>query len=274
MLKPTSTDKYAQRFYERPVVSFYRQEGGIGNGQLFALVNVISGNRSAPLSKIRDSNANANRVYGIIDRDVTNSELYATGFTKTVVDLDDSKLVNLETALGSSATENKKKDAIQLMLGKAAVGNNALVTAKSGWYYPLTRFNGEKDVKYNKGMGESTVIDSMLYTTVYNPDKQYGTPASCSARVAGGSERQLYCLPYGVCMDATSKTGTGGFIPAGQGIQELAIGAFNENNTNIKALVSTTTLADRIKASNRVDSTGGDASAAEYLFSEDRKSVV
>lgn len=268
LLKPTSTDKYAQRFYERPVVSFYRQEGGIGNGQLFALVNVISGNRSAPLSKIRDSNANANRVYGIIDRDVTNSELYATGFTKTVVDLDDSKLVNLETALGSSATENKKKDAIQLMLGKAAVGNNALVTAKSGWYYPLTRFNGEKDVKYNKGMGESTVIDSMLYTTVYNPDKQYGTPASCSARVAGGSERQLYCLPYGVCMDATSKTGTGGFIPAGQGIQELAIGAFNENNTNIKALVSTTTLADRIKASNRVDSTGGDASAAEYLFSE------
>lgn len=38
-----SNSKYAYRFYDRPVVSFYRSEGGDNNGNLFALVNVVSG---------------------------------------------------------------------------------------------------------------------------------------------------------------------------------------------------------------------------------------
>src|SRR5690606_41347503 len=70
----------------------------------------------------------------------------------------------------------------------------------------------------------------------------------------GGSERQIYCLPYGVCMEDTSISGTGGFVPAGQGIQELALGAYNADNTDVKVLIGTTTIADRDRKSTRLNS--------------------
>lgn len=279
--------KYAYRFYERPVVSFYRNEGISGqtvtnNGKLFALINVISGNRSAPLSTLRNTNDYANRVYGVIDNDVTSADLYKDGFTPTVKDLTEGSLVNLATTLGTEPSADQKNTAkIEMIKG-----------SKLGWYYPLTRFDGYNNVRHNKGVGDSAVINNLLYTTVYNPDKQYGTVASCAAKIAGGSERQLYCLPYGICMDASSISGTGGYIPAGQGIQELTLGAFNKNNTDIKVLIGTTTLSDRITAAKRAgygsDGTkntsnvkdlypgeqvrptqiGGDGTASEFLFNE------
>lgn len=251
-------DNFAYRFYERPIISFYRRESGPDNGKLFGLVNVVSGNRSAPLSKLRDNNTYANRVYGIIDTDLTRSDLYTTS-TFNTQDITETDLTNLSTALGNTPTEAVKNTA------KAGM----IAGTKKGWYYPLTRFDGKTNVKYNKSLGDSAVINSLLFTTVYNPDKQYGSVNSCTAKIRGGSERQLYCLPYGVCMDATSITGTGGFIPAGQGIQELTLGAFNKDNTNLKVLVGTTTLSERIKADNRVNYLGGgDGSASEYIFNE------
>jgi len=274
------------RFYERPVISFYRNEGiageTVGNaGQIFAMINVISGNRSAPLSKLRTNNSYANRVYGIIDNDVTQRTLYDSSFSTTVSNLTESDLINLTSTLGNTPTAQTKQDT-----------KNILVRGtKRGWYYPLTRFEGYQNVKYNKGVGDSVVINSLLYTTVYNPDKLYGTTNSCSAQIQGGSERQLYCLPYGICTDESSVTGTGGYVPAGQGIQELTLGAFNKNNTDIKVLIGTTTVNERVDPNNRtkygadtvkdgsdikntnydngqVTQTGGDGSAVEYLFNE------
>lgn len=290
--------KLAYRFYESPVVSFFRREGGPDNGKLFAMVNVISGNRSAPLSILRDNNAYANRVYGIIDNDVTHADLFKSGFTKTINNLTEAKLVNLGDKLPTIAQatdatrKTEKEKAIASMIGKAQSGGTAAVPAsKNGWYYPLTRFDGYNNVRYNKGIGNSVVINNLLYTSVYNPDKIYGNTASCTAKITGGSERQIYCLPYGVCMEDTSISGTGGFVPAGQGIQELALGAYNADNTDVKVLIGTTTIADRIEAANRAkygkDSVkdesnikdlysgtdkatqdNGDGSAVEYLFNE------
>ncbi|MBE8608267.1 PilC/PilY family type IV pilus protein [Psychrobacter aquimaris] len=279
--------KYAYRFYDRPIVSFYRNEGISGqtianNGKLFALVNVISGNRSAPLSTLRNNNDYANRVYGIIDTDITNADLYKSGFTPVTQNLTEGELVNLATTLGASPSEAQKN----------AAKVNMIKGSKQGWYYPLTRFDGYNNVRHNKGVGDSAVINNLLYTTVYNPDKQYGTVASCAAKISGGSERQLYCLPYGVCMDSTSVSGTGGYIPAGQGIQELTLGAYDKDNTDVKILIGTTTITDRIEAANRAgygldgiknDSNikdlypgepsrptqaTGDGTAAEFLFNE------
>jgi type IV pilus assembly protein PilY1 len=279
--------KYAYRFYDRPIVSFYRNEGISGqtianNGKLFALVNVISGNRSAPLSTLRNNNDYANRVYGIIDTDITNADLYKSGFTPVAQNLTEGELVNLATTLGASPSEAQKN----------AAKVNMIKGSKQGWYYPLTRFDGYNNVRHNKGVGDSAVINNLLYTTVYNPDKQYGTVASCAAKISGGSERQLYCLPYGVCMDSTSVSGTGGYIPAGQGIQELTLGAYDKDNTDVKILIGTTTITDRIEAANRAgygldgiknDSNikdlypgepsrptqaTGDGTAAEFLFNE------
>jgi type IV pilus assembly protein PilY1 len=157
-----------------------------------------------------------------------------------------------------------KKDAITAVKGK------------QGWYYPLTRFDGYSGVKYTKGVGRSEVINNFLYTTTYNPDMSYGAAAACSAKVTGGSERQLYCLPYGVCLKESknssgaatdeydaSKNGTGGFVRAGQGIQELTLGPRSATLGNQRLLIGTQTLKDR--ASGRVDFGNDDG---KHLFGQ------
>ncbi len=245
--------RYNHRFYERPVVSFYRNSGG----SLFALVNVISGDRSSPLSKIRDLNK-SDRLYGIIDSDVTKADniFYASNFTttgtvngQTVANLvgdstATSNLLELPSAIGdltdTGFTAVQKTAAITTLQG----------TTKNGWYIPLTSFDGFGNVRYTKGIGKSEVIDSFLYTTAYNPDMSYGTVDSCSAKIVGGSERQLYCLPYGICNDATSKNGLGGFVRAGKGIQELTLGPRSSTLSNQRLLIGTRTIADR--ANDRV----------------------
>ena len=245
-----SNTKYNYRFYERPTVSFYRNDS---SNSLFALVNAISGDRSSPLSKIRD-NTKADRLYGIIDSDVTKLDnvFYASNFTtagttggQTINDLADSSLAELPSAIGTLT-------AAGYTLAQKNVTINSLKDGtKKGWYYPLTRFDGYGNVRYSKGIGKSEVVDSFIYTTVYNPDMSYGATDSCSAKVTGGSERQLYCLPYGICTDDKSKNGTGGFVRAGKGIQELTLGPRSSTLSNQRLLIGTRTLAER--ATDRVD---------------------
>lgn len=250
-----SDAKYNHRFYERPAVSFYRNPT---TSNLFALVNVISGDRSSPLSKIRDL-TKADRLYGIMDIDVTKADniFYANNFTNAnnangqkVVDLTAnssaaSNLAELPTAIGTLSatgyTLAQKNAAISTLQG----------TTKNGWYIPLTTFDGYGNVRYSKGVGKSEVIDSFLYTTVYNPDMSYGTVDACSAKITGGSERQLYCLPYGICTDPASKNGLGGFVRAGKGIQELTLGPRSSTLSNQRLLIGTRTLTER--ANDRVN---------------------
>jgi len=106
-------------------------------------------------------------------------------------------------------------------------------------------------VRYSKGIGKSEVVDSFIYTTVYNPDMSYGATDSCSAKVTGGSERQLYCLPYGICTDEASKNGTAGYVKAGKGIQELTLGPRSSSLSNQRLLIGTRTLTER--ANDRVN---------------------
>lgn len=262
--------KYNHRFYERPAVSFYRGDSSFNNSRLFAVVNVISGDRSSPLSKIRASDTYADRLYGIMDTDVTlaDSILYADDFTtrkestatdapkvQKVVDLTANTTASSDLLALPTVTED-----YTLATKRSAITS---VKGKRGWYYPLTRFDGFNQVKYTKGVGKSEVINSFLYTTVYNPDMNYGVTESCSAKITGGSERQLYCLPYGICLKettdsagaaideyATSKNGTAGFARAGQGIQELTLGPRSSTLSNQRLLIGTQTITDR--ASNRV----------------------
>ncbi|MFP3458618.1 hypothetical protein R0J89_20425, partial [Psychrobacter sp. SIMBA_152] len=46
-------------------------------------------------------------------------------------------------------------------------------------------------------------------------------------------------------LDDTSKNGTGGFVRAGQGIQELTLGPRSSTLTNQRLLIGTQTLAER-----------------------------
>ena len=251
----TGTEKkFNHRFYERPSVSFYRNPT---SNTLFALVNVISGDRSSPLSKIRDI-SKADRLYGIIDSDVTkqNDVFYANNFTNPNTP-NGQKVANLvaNNTASSNLLELPSTIGTMAATGYTAAQKSAVITTlqgttKQGWYYPLTRFDGFGNVRYTKGFGKSEVIDSFLYATVYNPDMSYGSGDACSARITGGSERQLYCLPYGICMDPNSKNGTGGFARAGKGLQGLTLGPRSSTNTNQRLLIGTQTLTER--AANRV----------------------
>ncbi|ALF59954.1 hypothetical protein [Psychrobacter urativorans] len=231
----TVTNPIAYRFYNRPIVSFYQDK----SNSLFALINIASGDRSSPLSKHRTDIKQANRLYGIIDSDVTREDiLTAEPSTLKIKELNSS--TDLVELGGDKLTANTE-------VAKLALTQPMKDKSKHGWYYPLTRFNGFEKVPHIKAMGDYRVINNYLYVSVYDPNMAYSKKNICEAQVLGGSEHQLYCLPYGVCMDKdnTSKTGTGGFISAGEGIQELSLGAVNSANLNTTVLLGTRTLSER-----------------------------
>ena len=238
------------RFYNRPVVSFYRDK----NSSIFALVNIASGDRSSPLAKRRDTKALANRLYGIIDTDITRTDLLETSVTSSlnIKDLnEDDDLIELG---GSQLAGNTKVEKAAMIEELSVIDSSK---DKRGWYYPLTRFAGFENVPHVKSMGDYSVMNNYLFMSVYDPNMSYGSNSVCEAQTLGGSEQQMYCLPYGVCMDDTSVTGTGGFIPAGKGIQELTLGAVNSDNTNTTVLIGTKSLSDR---ANDLVSYGNDSS--------------
>lgn len=249
--------KYTHRFYERPVVSFYRGDSTFNDSRLYAVVNVASGDRSSPLSTIRSDNKYADRLYGIFDTDITLADdlLYASDFeSKKVGETLVQKVKNLTATTEATSDLVKLPIATSTTAAAAKVANEdsiQQVKTKRGWYYPLTRFDGYDNVKYTKAVGRAEVIDGFLYTTLYNPDMNYSDPKSCAAKVAGGSERQLYCLPYGVCPNPKSYNGTAGFMRAGQGIQELTLGPRSSSKANQRLLIGTRTLQERLN--NRVD---------------------
>lgn len=281
-VRGNTTKGLSYRFYNRPVVSFYKD---IQN-KIFALVNVASGDRSSPLSKRRDTQNIANRLYGIIDTDVTHADILnldddgKANARLTLKNLDEDDLKQLGGANLTTATSNANLIGTYCKPEKDADGNDKLTTdggfvysnlckqklglltdmiigtgnsKKHGWYYPLTRFAGFENVSDVKAMGDYRVINNYLYMSVYDPNMAYGEDNTCNAQTLGGSEYQLYCLPYGVCMDDTSITGTGGFTPAGKGIQELSLGAVNKNNLNATVLLGTRTLNERALEDSRFE---------------------
>ncbi|QPT43320.1 PilC/PilY family type IV pilus protein [Moraxella osloensis] len=240
------------RFYNKPSVSFYKPSGYTVR---MAVVNIASGDRSNPLSRDRDINT-ADRVFGIFDRDIARQDLY--GDDKKITDplktseltMDNLATLPFDNLTSTSGTKLTKADAISAM--KAGT--------YQGWNYPLTYFDGYGNVKYVKSVGDGLSIGNIYYMTAYSPEMAYDTNvSSCSAQVIGGSERQMYCLPWGVCEQKAGTTadnstnGMGGYIRAGKGIQELTLGAYSKEKTNIQMLIGNQTLKEIIDKSNRSD---------------------
>lgn len=244
--------KYVRRFYEKPVLSVYRTDGFNGNKR-FVLVNAITGDRSNPTSTMRTTSEQADRIYGVLDVDIgkPNSEFYGSSVANlSVKNVEDNQMVNL-TGITTQALKESR-------LASVKDPNN------HGWYYPLTYFDGWANVKYTKGVGKSEVIGSLLYSAVYNPDMDYnGNVGACAASVTGGSEYQMYCLPFGICMNETSLNGRGGYLPAGQGISELTLGPLDSSQTGRtkRVLISNVTVDGRVGGDgtqNRKDYNSGD----------------
>lgn len=234
------------RFYTQPSVSFFQPKEL--NGQRIAIINIASGDRSSPLSRNRNDLSEANRVFGIIDRDIVNQNLYGDTMTLVASELTLDKLASLPfdkvtTPTGTTPAVAKTKAGVIQAMSSGVF---------QGWSYPLTYFDGYSNIKHVKSMGTGLATGGIYYMTAYSPEMKYDTTINtCSAQVVGGSERQLYCLPWGICDAEESKNGTGGFVRAGKGIQELALGSFSKDFINVQVLVGNQTFAEQTMADNR-----------------------
>lgn len=197
------------RFYEAPTVTIHDQ-----GANTFMLVGIAAGNRSTPLDvfpiKGRDgmSPANAltdrlvNNVYGIMDRDFIKKNLFTeaknddgTAFALTTED------INLKTL---------QKDPQKELTGKIPTAFFG-ASAKNGWYRSLSSdstgaelADGSFRVKGGlKAFEEPIAITGNLLVPVYDPQGTGIAPQNpCLPRVVGETDRQLYCLPFGVCLNS------------------------------------------------------------------------
>lgn len=270
------------RFYEAPVVSFYTNPD---DAQRFAVINLASGDRSSPLSRRRDL-GDANRVYGIIDRDiasvrVTNAHITADALMSK--DLDNSRLQKMDTKEIETRNEAYRETLIKSMRDKkpnekreVRVGSSIItlpVYDKMGWYYDMIRYDGRIDVKNLKAVGPGMVTGGVYYNSVYSPDFQYGNAGQCEARTVGATERQMYCMPWGVCpTDAPhkpSKNGTLGYAPAGIGIQELTTVPYTseaDKTTNLRTFLSIQTVQERAEMANKTKTPSHGVGGADGRF--------
>ncbi|WP_298972176.1 PilC/PilY family type IV pilus protein [uncultured Psychrobacter sp.] len=241
------------RFYAQPSVSFFLPEGA--NGERIAVVNIASGDRSSPLSRHRNNLTEANRLFGIIDRDIVDQNLYGDALTLSASELTLDKLALLpfdQVTIPATPTTPGAPAPAPTTSTKANVINAIQRGVFQGWSYPLTYFDAYANIKHVKSMGNGLAMGGIYYLTAYSPEMQYDTTVNtCSAQVVGGSERQLYCLPWGICEESTSKNGIGGFVRAGKGIQELALGSFSADFTNVQVLIGNQTFSEQLNFDNR-----------------------
>lgn len=270
------------RFYEAPVVSFYTNPD---DAQRFAVINLASGDRSSPLSRRRDL-GDANRIYGIIDRDiasarVTNALIGVDALMSK--DLNNSHLQKMDTKKIEKNNEAYRQKLIKPMRDKkpnakkeVRVGDSTItlpVYDKMGWYYDMIRYDGRIDVKNLKAVGPGMVTGGVYYNSVYSPDFQYGNAGQCEARTVGATERQMYCMPWGVCpTDAPnkpSKNGTLGYAPAGIGIQELTTVPYTseaDKTTNLRTFLSIQTVQERAEMANKTKTPSHGVGGADGRF--------
>lgn len=240
------TEGLQRRFYGQPSVSFYKDQS-----VLFALVNIASGDRSNPISRLRNTiPSQSDRLFGIIDRDIASPGLYGKDamITLATKDLNSDNLIELPfNQSNTSATKAGVKSPMR-----------PNVATSQGWFYPLNQFDGNSKVKNVKSMGDGMAIGGLYYMTAYSPEMKYDDTSGCAAQIVGGSERQIYCLPYGICEQEGATTdkssnGTGGFVRAGKGIQELAFGAFNPANPTTRIMLGTQSFSELVNSDNRLE---------------------
>ena len=255
VLNASSGQTLPYRFYERPIVSFYTSP----YQEIFASVTIASGDRSTPLSMLRNTE-NPNYLFNLFDYDIAQPSIFgytATDLTTKDKTVDD--LVSLPFNENNELKDITNRKTLLQTIAKGAYNDDKqrYIYDYAGWRYPLTYFDGYSGVEGVKSVGEPLVYGSRLYTTAYSPEMVYDQADNCSARVVGGSERQLYCMPYGVCADSESTDGTAGYTRAGKGIQELALGAYSKDQRDVKMLIGPQSLADQVKIANRNNSNSG-----------------
>lgn len=191
------TNGDAPRFYQAPTITIH-DEGD----ETFILVAIASGDRSTPLdvapSKGRETikpfnpltGRPTNKVFGLIDRDFISRDLYKDTYSLKSKDITLAKL---------------QKDP-QNLASYTAVKNVFFGGGKEGWYRSLSSDYLGNEVTSRTPGGvkafeeEPIAIKGNLFVPVYDPEGTGVEEADpCQPRIVGESDRQQYCLPYGVC---------------------------------------------------------------------------
>lgn len=199
------TNGDAPRFYQPPTITIH-DEGS----ETFILVAIASGDRSTPLdvapSKGRESikpfdplqNRPTNKVYGLIDRDFVERDLYKSTYT---------------TFKSKDITLNQLQKNPQTLPSFIAVKNTFFGgSSKHGWYRSLSSDYLGNEVASRTPGGvkafeeEPIAIKDNLFIPVYDPEGTGVEDADpCQPRIIGESNRQQYCLPYGTCYKEGNK---------------------------------------------------------------------
>lgn len=186
------------RFYQPPTLTKHSN-----GGSSFILVGIASGDRSTPLDVSptigREGMLPAsiltgrltNKVYGIIDRDFIKNNLITGAPTLKTKDL---TLANLQ---------------VNPQIQSGDITSLFSASGKQGWYRSLSSNYSGVEVTGRTAGGikafeeEPIALKNNLFIPVYDPEGTGVEPLdSCSTRIIGESNRQQYCLPFGVCLNA------------------------------------------------------------------------
>lgn len=198
------------RFYEAPTVTIHDQ-----GATTFMLIGIAAGNRSTPLDVYpiigRDgmSPTNAlndrlvNNVYGIIDRDFIKRNLF------TEANNSDGTAFTLSTQNINLSTLQKDPQTLSGNIPSLFIGTST--TIKNGWYRSLSSNSAGTERADNsfritggmKAFEEPIALTGNLIVPVYDPQGTGIAPQNpCLPRVVGETNRQRYCLPFGVCLNS------------------------------------------------------------------------
>ncbi|KAB0654427.1 VWA domain-containing protein [Acinetobacter bohemicus] len=191
------------RFYEAPTVTIHDQ-----GATTFMLIGIAAGNRSTPLDVYpiigRDGMSPAtalndrlvNNVYGIIDRDFIKRDLITGNPSITTQNID-------------LRTLQKDPQTLSGNIPSLFIGTST--TIKNGWYRSLSSNsvgteradNSFRIIGGMKAFEEPIALTGNLIVPVYDPQGTGIAPQNpCLPRVVGETNRQRYCLPFGVCLNS------------------------------------------------------------------------
>lgn len=197
------------RFYEAPTVTIHDQ-----GATTFMLIGIAAGNRSTPLDVYpiigRDGMSPStalndrlvNNVYGIIDRDFIKRNLF------TEVNNSDGTTFSLSTQNINLSTLQKDPQKLSGNIPSLFIGTSA---TKNGWYRSLSSNSAGTERADNsfrivggmKAFEEPIALTGNLIVPVYDPQGTGIAPQNpCLPRVVGETNRQRYCLPFGVCLNS------------------------------------------------------------------------
>lgn len=248
------------RFYQPPTLTKHSN-----GGSSFILVGIASGDRSTPLDVSPDKGREGmlpaailtgrltNKVYGIIDRDFIKKNLITGAPTLTTKDLTLANLqINPQTQSGN-------------------ITSLFSASGKQGWYRSLSSNYSGVEVTGRTAGGikafeeEPIALKNNLFIPVYDPEGTGVEPLdSCSTRIIGETNRQQYCLPFGVCLNADGSKNldqeqkTGLILingknqnVIGSGIRGITLGPDTSSGTETKNSCGSLTLIGNIQGSGK-----------------------